>query len=125
MSTHPNAMRRPATLMTPVGLLLAGVATGLSGVAVLFYCYAFASMVDPSLTRWETIRAVLTKMFLSTTVVAIVFGGVLVGAGIFLSALAFSRALRIAVAKDRAIVLVSLACGAMLLAGVGIVLFLA
>jgi hypothetical protein len=117
-------MRRLATLMAPVGLLLAGVATGLSGVAVILYCYAFASMVAPSLTRWETIRAVLSNMLFSTAVLVVVFGGVLVCAGVFLSALAFSRALRIATTKDRGIVLVSLACGAMLLAGAGIVLFL-
>jgi hypothetical protein len=51
------------------------------GCAIVLYVYAFASMVDPELTRGQFWREVLHRMFLSGAVVPTMLGLMLALAG--------------------------------------------
>jgi hypothetical protein len=73
-----------------MGLLVGGIATGMCGIALMIYCYAFASMVDPRLSLSGRVTTIIGKMLLSPLVVVVALSGVLVCAGIGICMLAFS-----------------------------------
>jgi len=115
--------RTVPSLATRLGLLIAGVAVGMVGVATIVYCYAFASMVDPTLDVSRRLATIIGKMFLSPLVVVVAFSGVLVCAGLGMCMLAFSRQARARFTSERGVVLAVVA-GLVLLASFVAVLML-
>jgi hypothetical protein len=80
-------------MATRIGLFLLGIAMAIFGVAVIVYCYAFASMVDPTLGPLERVREILCKMFLSPSVVVVCLGVSLICVGSIVSTTAVLRRL--------------------------------
>ena len=91
--TAPRDARSRDSLVQHVVFAMLGGVIALFGCFPILYIYAHAQMIDPTIVGWDRWKIVFETMFLTSAVVAVLFGVTVLGVGVAITVCSMGAAL--------------------------------